>query len=403
MPRTPAHRTALRHARLAALVAALALASGCVGLFRRTPPPQYGFQRLVWEATRVLNVEEPSPAYYRQRARLEVMGRELDEALAFIINNPRARLPVRINAVTLLADRSGPNASLQLRSVLASSRVDELREAAAAGLQRFAADSPFVKQALRAALQDPSGSVRLAALQGMDVEDVAFVRAQLRREENGQVRTVARQLVTLFEARGAPLEADERGDLRTAGADSVPRIVFHPTSGDAAARTGTGALWVEIPGRSLVPVAPAVQVVNGVVPAFFDPRRQAVVYEAEGQVQVRELGSGASRTVGAGIAPRPVPFTDRFVYLREVPDSRRTSGGVTALHYVVMRASFAGGAPEAIGSLQATARADRFGGETPVRAIVVGEGHEGFILRGDGITPYVLPGPYERPDAPPRP
>lgn len=402
MPRTPAHRPALRRARLAALVAALALASGCVGLFRRTPPPQYGFQRLVWEVTRVLNVEEPSPAYYRQRARLEVMGRELDEALVYIINNPRAQLPVRINAVTLLADRSGPNASLQLRSVLVSSRVDELREAAAAGLQRFAADSPFVKQALRAALQDPSGSVRLAALQGMDVEDVGFVRAQLRREENGQVRTVARQLVTLFEARGASLETDERGDLRTAGGDSVPRIVFHPASGDAVARTRVGALWVEIPGRSLVPIAPAVPVVNDVVPAFFDPQRRAVVYEADGQIQVRELGSGASRVVGPGIAPRPVPFTDRFVYLREVPNSRRASGGVTALHYVVMRGSYDGGAPEAVGSLQATARADGIGGDTPVRGMVVGEGHEGFILRGDGITPYVLPGPNDRPAAPPR-
>ncbi|HET7232798.1 MAG TPA: HEAT repeat domain-containing protein [Longimicrobium sp.] len=400
MPRNPALRPALRRARLAALAAALLLASGCVGLFRRTPPPQYGFQRLVWEATRVLDVEEPTPVYYRQRARLEVMGRELDEALVFIINNPRAKDPVRINAVTLLADRSGPNAALQLRTVLASSRLEQLREAAAAGLQRFAADSPFVKEALRAALQDPSSGVRLAALQGMDVEDVAFVRARLRREENGQVRTVARQLVTLFEARGASLEADERGDLRTAGADSVPRIVFHPLTRDPVFRTMTGALWVEVPGQSLLPIATTVPVVNDVVPAFFDPQRKAVVYEAEGQVQIRELASGASRMVGPGLAPRPVPFTDRFVYLREVPNSRRTSAGITTISYVVMRASFGGGAAEAIGTLQAASRPDRWGGDTPVRAMVVEEGHEGFNLGGEGITPFVLPGPNERPDTP---
>ncbi|HEU4561684.1 MAG TPA: hypothetical protein VFS20_27910 [Longimicrobium sp.] len=398
MPRSAPPRLALRRARLVALVAALLLLPACGGLFRRTPPPQYGFQRLVWEATRVLDVEEPSPAYYRQRARLEVMGPELDEALVFIVNNPRAEFNVRVNAVTLLADRGQPNAASQLRAILASSRAAELREAAAGGLQRWAADSPFVKQALRAALQDADSEVRLAALQGMDVEDVAFVRAQLRREDNGQVRTVARQLVTLFEARGAPLARDERGDLRTAGADSVPRIVFHPGTRDTVARTQTGALWAEIPGRSLLPLAPAVQVVNDVVPAFFDPQRRAVVYEAEGQVHVRELASGQTRTVGPGISPRPVPFTDRFVFLREVPGSRRGVAGGAETEYEVARAAFGGGAPETIGRLQAFTRT---GATVPaVRTLVVGEGHEGFVLRGEGVTPFVLPGPYERPDAP---
>lgn len=396
MPRSRTPRPAL----LAALLATAVLLSGCVGLLRRTPPPQYGFQRLVWEATRVLNVEEPSPAYYRQRARLEVMGPELDEALVFIINNPRAKLPVRINAVTLLADRSSPNAATQLRAVLSASRTEELRMAAAGGLQRFAADSPFVKQSLRAALQDASSGVRLAALQGMDVEDVSYVRQQLRREENGQVRTVARQLVTLFESRGAPLQADSRGDLRTFGEDSVPRIVFHPLTGDTAAHTKTGALWVEVAGRSLVPVAPSVLVVNDVVPAFFDPQQRSVVYEADGQVQIRDIASGGSRVIGPGVAPRAVPFTDRFVYLREIRGSARTSGGVTTTQYVVLRGSFGAGAIEEIGRLQATSRADRFGGASPVRVMVVGEGHEGFILRGEGFPPFVLPGPSDRPDAP---
>jgi hypothetical protein len=34
--------------------------------------------------------------------------------------------------------------------------------------------------------------------------------------------------------------------------------------------------------------------------------------------------------------------------------------------------------------------------------MVVSEGHEGFVLRGDAITPFVLPGPNERPEAAPR-
>jgi len=266
--------------------------------------------------------------------------------------------------------------------VLAGRGDETVRAAAAAGLQRFVADSPAVKQAIRVALRDPSERVRLAALQGMDVEDVAFIRAILPREDNRQVRTVARQLVTLFEARGAPLLRDPRGDLRTTGDDSVPRIVFHPTTPEAAG-SRTGALWVEMPGgHSLVPLAPRVEVVGDVVPAFFDPQRRVVVFEGDGQVQVRDLRSGVTRAVGAGVAPRPIPFTDRFVFLRAAGGG---AGGGEA-EYTVLRSTFAGAAPEPIGTLRATAAA--------ARTVVVGEAADGFVLRGEGVTPFVLPGPY---------
>ncbi|MFL5382063.1 MAG: HEAT repeat domain-containing protein [Longimicrobiaceae bacterium] len=376
---TPTHlRPLLRAARLAALGSALAL-SGCESLLRRTPPPPT--PRLVVEVTRVLDVEEPSPGYYRRRTRLEVMGPELDRVLAQLITAPDTRDNVRANAVTLLADRQGENAAAVLRTVLAGRLDETVRAAAAAGLQRFATDSPAVKEALRAALRDPSERVRLAALQGMDVEDVSFIRALLPREENRQVRTVARQLVTLFEARGAPLLRDPRGDLRTTGDDSVARIVFHPSTADAG-ETRVGALWVELPGgHALVPLAPRVEVAGDVVPAFFDPQRRVVVFEGDGQVQVRDLRSGTTRTVGAGIAPRPIPFTDRFVFLR---GPRGAGGG--EVEFTVLRSTFAGAAPEPIGTLRATPAA--------ARKLVVGEASDGFVLRGEGVTPFVLPGPY---------
>jgi len=372
-------RPLTRAARLAALLATLAL-PGCASLLRRTPPPTT--PRLIAEVTRVLDVDDPSPGYYRQRARLEVMGPELDPVLAQLITAPDTKDNVRANAVTLLADREGANAATVLRGVLAGRGNETVRAAAAAGLQRFVADSPVVKEAIRAALRDPSERVRLAALQGMDVEDVAFIRAMVPREENRQVRAVARQLVTLFEARGAPLLRDPRGDLRTTGDDSVARIVFHPSTPDAAP-SRTGALWVEMPGgHTLVPLAPRVEVVADVVPAFFDPQRRVVVFEGDGQVQVRDLRSGATRTVGPGIAPRPIPFTDRFVFLRAA--GGEAGGGET--EYTVLRSTFAGATPEPIGTLRATAAA--------ARTVVVGEAADGFVLRGRGITPFVLPGPY---------
>jgi hypothetical protein len=379
MSPTSHHRPLTRAARLAALLATLAF-PGCESLLRRTPPPTA--PRLLTEATRILDVDDPSPGYYRQRARLEVMGPELDRVLAQLITSPDTRDNVRINAITLLADREGQNAAAVLLGVLAARGDENVRAAAAAGLQRFVVDSPAVKQAIRGALRDPSERVRLAALQGMDVEDVAFIRTMLPREENRQVRTVARQLVTLFEARGAPLLRDPRGDLRTTGDDTVPRIVFHPATPDAG-QSRIGALWVELPGgHDLVPLAPRVEVVGDVVPGFFDPQRRVVVFEGAGQVQVRDLRSGATRTVGAGIAPRPIPFTDRFVFLRAAAGS----GGGGETEYTVFRSTFAGAAPERIGTLRATPAA--------ARMLVVGEASDGFVLRGEGVTPFVLPGPY---------
>ncbi|HEX8243667.1 MAG TPA: HEAT repeat domain-containing protein, partial [Longimicrobium sp.] len=201
MLRTHAARTLRRPARLALWAVLLLAANGCASLLRRTPPPQYGFQRLVYDVNRILDVQEPDPAFYRERARLEVMGPELDPALTVLITDASVKDNVRANAVMLLADRRGFNAANLLRGVLISSPSDDVRMAAAAGLQRFAADSPMVKRGLRAALLDAHYRVRLAALQGMDVEDAPFVRALLGREDNPQVRVVAAQLLTLFEAR----------------------------------------------------------------------------------------------------------------------------------------------------------------------------------------------------------
>jgi hypothetical protein len=383
--------------------AALVLLGGCGSLFRRSPPPGYPFQRLYYDASRVLDVAEPDPAFYRERARLEVAGRELDEVLTALIVDPSRKDHVRANAVTLLADREGFNAVGVLRRQLVSATADPVREAAAVGLRRFAADSAGARNALRAALVDPVWRVRLAALQGLDVEDARAVRALLEREDDARVQVVARQLLTLFEARGAPLMRGERGDLRTSGGDTVPRLVFQPAAGEGPEGVRHGALWVELPGSNeLVPLAQEVEVVGDVVPAFFDPQRRAVVFEAGRQIQIRDLQSGETRTIAAGVAPRPIPFTDRFVFVREASRTP-AGGGATELEYEVMRASFTGGDAQVVARLRTRARPQWFGGASPVRTMVVGERREGFVLRGPGIEPIVLETPAEAPPPPPRP
>ncbi|HEU0014975.1 MAG TPA: HEAT repeat domain-containing protein [Longimicrobium sp.] len=395
------HRRTRRRTHTApglALAAALLLAPGCAMI--NPPPPRYGTHALTWQVRRMLNVEEPTPAFYRERARLEVMGPELDEILIGMIEDESLDEPARANAVLLLADRQAPYSVTILRRQLLSSPSDRVRAAAVTGLQRFVPDSAVARTALRAAVGDPSSLVRLNVLQHLDVEDAPLVRALLRREENGAVRTIARQLLTLLEGRGAPLEPDERGDLRTAGGDSVPHIVFHPTQSDREGRLDVGALWVEMPDAALVPLAQRVEVVNGVVPAFFDPNRRVVVFEEDRMIHMRDLASGQARQVGQGIAPRVMPFTKHFVFVREVPGSRREDVAGTLIDYEVLRASFEGGEPLVIGRTTAAANPNVHRGASPVRWMVVGEVRDAFVLRGPSMVDVALPGPFEPPPAP---
>jgi HEAT repeats len=397
LPRT---RSLARSARGALALAGLCVLGGCV-FAQGGPPPRYGNRLLVNQVVRILNVGEPSPAFFRERARLEVMGPELDAVLIGLVEDDAADENVRANAALLLADRRAPGTMELLRRQLSGSNSETVRAAAVRGLQRFAPDSAGARNALRAAAGDASATVRLNVLQRLDVEDAPLVRGLLAREGDPRVRTIARQLLELLEARGARLVRDARGDLRTSGRENSPQIVFHPTWMDPSAGLEVGGLWVEVPGSAtLVPLAQDVEVVDDIVPAFFDPARTIIVYEAGREIRVRDLRSGDTRSLGPGVAPRVIPFTDFIVFVREVPGGVRPGEDGSAVLYEVVRARFAGGGPEGIGRLGAQVRFDVHRGASPVRWMVVGEGSDGFVLRAPGVTPFVLPGPFENPPVP---
>lgn len=392
-----------RRARLLALPLLAAGGLGACGAFRYVPQPAPA--RLTEEVRAVLNTEEPSPEFFRARTRLEAMGPELDEVLITLLKDPSADEKVRANAAILLADRRAPAAEILLRRVLLSVGDDPVRAGAVIGLWKLAPESPRAAAAIRAAINDPAPQVRLNVIQALDVEDAPLLRALLLREEDPQVRVIGRQLLTLFEARGAPLALDETGSYRTSGADSLPRVVFQPQQ-RSPGRPETGALWVELPNATLVPLAQRVESVAGVVPAFFNAARTAVVYEADREIRVRDLRTGATRVAGRGVAPRALPFTDHFVFLEERPGSRREEEGRgTEVEYEVLRGSFSSTRLERMGRLSAVVRPDVFAAASPVRWMMIGEVREGFVLRGPGVTPFLLPNPFEggpRP-APPRP
>ncbi|CAN5305248.1 hypothetical protein BH20GEM2_BH20GEM2_15620 [soil metagenome] len=371
----------------------LSFVGGCFGRPSGGPAPA----PLEEQVRMALGVKEPSAEFFREVERLEEMGPAVDAVLYRLALDRDVDPVIRGNALTLLAERGAPYALGVLRRTLLTAEDEGVRVGAVGGLQRLAATSPAAARALRGALGDPSPRVRSSVLRGLDVEDVGVIRALEAAEDDRQIRRIARQLIALAEARGAPLVADSAGDLRTTTQEEAAGIVFQPTRRDTVTALQVGALWVETPPGRLRPITQRVEVVDDVVPAFLSPDSASLVYESERHVWVRDLNSGATRDLGPGVAPRLVPFTDSFVFLRERPRERREVPGGTELVYEVVRGRFGAADLESLGMLRATARPDRFGNASPVRWMVVGEVPEGFALRGEGVSTFALPQPFVTP------
>lgn len=370
------------------LAAACALVAGC-GPRQQGEIPGPG--TLSQEVRRLLTAERASLEYYDARARLEEMGPEVDPVLVSIARDARARPVARANALILLADRQSPWAIGVLSEALLTSEVEMLRSAAVLGLQRLNPPPDTALTLIRSAVADPARNVRLNALLALDIREVGAIRELLETEGDREVRTVAVQLVALAESRGARLAADRRGALRTAGLETDPQIVFRPSVVDTLSDIQHGDLRVELPNAPDLPLAAQAEAVAGVVPAFFSPDRSQVVFEAEGEIRVVDLESRQVVALGPGVAPRLVPFTRQFVFLREVPALRVELASGTELRYEVFRGTFASDEVEPIGELLAVADPRIHGGYSPVRWMVVSEVPEGFALIGTGITPFILP------------
>jgi hypothetical protein len=185
--------------------------------------------------------------------------------------------------------------------------------------------------------------------------------------------------------------------------ESDPQIVFRARASGSPSGIAVGDLRVELPNAPDVPLAASAEVVGGVVPAFFSADRSHVVFEVDREIRVIDLGSRQVRSMGPGIAPRVVPFSQQFVFLREIPEARRESDQGTEIEYEVFRATFTNGQPEMIGTTAALARMQVYSNYSAVRWMVVGETRDGFALRGYGMADFALPPVSWRPPAQPAP
>lgn len=388
-------RMAGRYARRSAWPVLLAASVALVGCGPRRAAPMPGPGQFSMHIREILAAEWTTPEYFEALTTLEEMGPEVDAVLVCLARDPSANTTARANALVLLADRSSPAAIPTLRRAILAEEIPRLRSAAVFALNRLADTSQVAASMLNVAVGDPARSVRLNALQALDIRQVGTMRRVIERERDREVRAVAMQLVAIAETRGAPLARDRRGALRTTGTEDDPAIVFRPTRTDPGG-FAVGDLRLELPEDPDIPLAPAAETVAGVVPAFFSPDRSRVVYEGDREILIVDLSTREITAIGPGIAPRPIPFTQDFVFLREQEGGRADVADATRIRYWVYRSSFTGEGPELTGEMTATARPDVRGGYSPVRWMVVGETPDGFVLRGEGVTPFALPAPVWR-------
>src|SRR5690606_27847940 len=121
--------------------------------------------------------------------------------------------------------------------------------------------------------------------------------------------------------------------------------------------------------------------------------------EIDGEIAVVHIGTGTIRTVGSGTAPRPIPFSNQFVFLRERPNGQFSTVDGIARTYDVFLGAFNAPGAESIGSLRAVSRSDVNGGASPVAWMVVAEAGDGSGLRGDNIESFPLAAPVWSPGA----
>jgi hypothetical protein len=329
--------------------------------------------------------DDRSGDFHRARMELEELGPDVDTILVAIAYDTRARPAARANALLLLSERRADAALSALQWALFNAGDEQIREAAVLGLNRYVNESAEAQNAIRTAVADPSPRVRLNALQSLDVHDINSIRSMLRTERHPLVREIAVQYLAMSESRGAPLIADGTGAFRTAALETQTRLVLHPRTLDGNLGHVIGELGAELPGGVYLPLAYDVEMVQYVLPAFLSPDRGVAVFEVDRTIVLRDLERRETLYLGPGIAPRLIPFSNTFVYLRE-----RSGPASEPMRYEVFRADFDGSRPERIGEMTVE-RSDEPMPFSPVRWMTVSESPEGWLLKVAGIAVFQAP------------
>ena len=316
-----------------------------------------------------------------------VLREDFNLRLVGLIEDTLVPAHIRTKAIYLLSQRSYRLLDPYINAY--EDRDERLRIAAIAALDELIDKSSGARALARRALGDPSPVVQTKALEVLGDADLDALRAVSASNSNAGVKKIALDLLSAAEDRGAPLTADSAGGYKRT-APSGHAIHFTPALRWPQWSLSSGTLYVSARGKAPVKVADQVEVAHGVVPAFITPDGLKLIYEAGRQVHVLDLVTNTTRTVGAGIAPRLLPFSQSFVYLRPGLVTANPQG--SSIRYEVVRVDPAG--PEKkLGDFTVTATMDS-GHTSPARWMRVREIGGKFFLTADGNAVFELPNAF---------
>ncbi len=314
---------------------------------------------------------------------------DFDERLARVAVDSAAPPLIRTNAVLLLSDRRVPNLDVYLDVLSASD--ERVRAAGIVALRPFLNRWTSALGLVKKALDDSSTIVQTKALETLGDEHVDDLRAYTKRARNADLRKIAEDLIRTGEERGAPLVADSAGVLRRTTMTGQ-QISFRPTKRWDNWGVALGELQLGLPNKQPVRISDSVEVVRNVVPAFVSADGKYLIYEANRVIHVRDLATGSDRIAGSGIAPRLLPFTESFVYLRPAPAEKGQIANT--IRYDVVQVPLAEGQGGALGQLTVTVKQEVNGQASPARWMRVRESEGKFQLSGDTMQPFALPDPF---------
>jgi hypothetical protein len=344
---------------------------------------------------------DPGPAQLAAFERFEALrGAFMTDTLAVIAEDTAIHSLLRANAIRLIGQR------LDLANfIVVPPAFDDpdvrVRLAAVAAAREFLVPRPdAATRLLGLALRDSSTAVQALALEALAGRDAAVLMEYLGRSPPPQLATVARDLLTVAGQRGDPLEpVDSTGRLERTGPGGHT-LVYRPDQRWEQWELSAGSLELVPAGAAPVRIG-FVEVAAAVIPAFFSPDGRYLVFESDRTIRVHDVPGATTREVGPGIAPRPIPFTDDFVYMREEEGGRAEMQTGARILYDVVRAPFAASAggvtmePAVLMTVGANANFEVRGGASPLRWARVVETSPGmFSIIAGNADPIPLPDPF---------